>query len=138
MYAYLLLCHHHADTCVVAHNGDELVGFVSGYVLPRDPQTFFVWQVAVHPGARGAKLGVRMLQHILGRQSTSSTRYVETTVSPLNVASRRMFQRFAETISASVSEQTLFDRTAFGPEDHEEEVLFRIGPFDKGSVNEEM
>jgi L-2,4-diaminobutyric acid acetyltransferase len=131
-YAYLLLCHHHADTCVVARRSERIVGFVSGYVLPRDPQSLFVWQVAVHPDARGKQLGAHMLRHLFDRDSMSNVRFMETTVSPSNKASRAMFQRFADSINASVTEQMLFDRTAFGEEDHEEEVLLKIGPFDTG------
>ncbi|MGD2139957.1 MAG: diaminobutyrate acetyltransferase [Burkholderiales bacterium] len=132
-YAYLLLCHHFSDTCVIARMGKEVVGFISGYLLPADKQTFFVWQVAVHQRARGAQLGVRMLEHLMKRKGIGATaRFMETTVSPSNKASRRMFQRFADQNSASVKEQMLFDRTAFGNEEHEEEVLLKIGPFETG------
>jgi L-2,4-diaminobutyric acid acetyltransferase len=137
-YAYLLLCHHFANTCVTARSGGELVGFISGYILPDDSRTFFVWQVAVGPEARGARLGARMLQHLLARDEASSTRYLETTVSPSNFASRRMFQRFADLIDAPINEQMLFDRDAFGKEDHEEEVLLKIGPFETGRLRKVM
>lgn len=136
-YAYLLLCHHFADTCVVARYENAVVGFISGYVLPNDPQTFFVWQVAVDPEARGARLGARMLDHLLRREPVATTaRFMETTVSPSNTASRRMFQRLANEISAPIEQQMLFDRTAFGNEEHEEEVLLKIGPFDTARLRE--
>jgi L-2,4-diaminobutyric acid acetyltransferase len=127
-YAYLLLCHHFSDTCVVARAGKDIVGFISGYRLPVRPDTFFVWQVAVHPEMRGARLGVQMLQDLLQRESTAAVRFMETTVSPSNEASRRMFQRFADSAGAPINEQMLFDRSAFGDEEHEEEVLLKIGP----------
>lgn len=137
-YAYLLLCHHFAETCVIAKIKDGIVGFISGYTLPEDPTTFFVWQVAVHPGARGAHLGVRMLHHLLKRKSNAQAQFVETTVSPSNEASRRMFRHFAESISAPIDEQMLFDRAAFGNEDHEEEVLMKIGPINPAQSEKEM
>lgn len=128
-YAYLLLCHHFSDTCVVARTNKDIVGFISGYLLPADPDIFFIWQVAVHPQMRGARLGVQMLQHLLARESVAAARFMETTVSPSNEASRRMFQRFASSIGAPINERMLFDRSAFGDEEHEEEVLLKIGPF---------
>ena len=128
-YAYLLLCHHFSDTCVVGRAGKDIVGFVSGYRLPARPGTFFVWQVAVHPEMRGARLGIQMLQHLMARESVAAVRSIETTVSPSNAASRRMFQRFAASVGAPLEEQMLFDRSAFGGEEHEEEVLLKIGPF---------
>lgn len=136
-YAYLLLCHHYADTCVVARSEGRVTGFISGYIPPRTPNTLFVWQVAVRPEARGTRLGVRMLTHLLMRDTLSDARFLETTVSPSNLASRRMFQRFAEKIAAPIEERTLFDRTAFGGEDHEEEVLLKIGPFVTGLTGKE-
>lgn len=137
-YAYLLLCHHYADTCVIARMGQDTVGFISAYRLPQNPQTLFIWQVAVHPDARGARLGARMLQHLLKRKSNAATCFLETTVSPSNEASRRMFQRLADSIAAPINEQMLFDRAAFGDEDHEEEVLLKIGPFDTAAPRKEM
>ena len=137
-YAYLLLCHHHSDTCVVAKVSDKVVGFISGYLLPRDPQVFFVWQVAVHPRARGLQLGARMLRHLIKRESAAATRFMETTVSPSNEASRRMFQRFADEAGARVEEEMLFDRDVFGAEEHEEEALLKIGPFDMAALREEV
>jgi L-2,4-diaminobutyric acid acetyltransferase len=133
-YAYLLLCHHFSDTCVVARAGKDIVGFISGYSLPAGPGTFFVWQVAVHPETRGARLGVQMLQHLLQRESTAAVSFMETTVSPSNEASRRMFQRFADSAGAPINEQMLFDRSAFGEEEHEAEVLLKIGPFARASL----
>lgn len=128
-YAYLLLCHHFSDTCVIARADKDIVGFISGYRLPANPDVFFVWQVAVHPQMRGARLGVHMLRHLLARETVAAARFMETTVSPSNEASRRMFQRFAASVGAPINEQMLFDRSAFGEEEHEEEVLLKIGPF---------
>ena len=133
-YAYLLLCHHFSGSCVVARFGQEVVGFISGYKLPTDPQTFFVWQVAVHPDTRGVGLGTHMLQHLLQRESLAATRFVQTTVSPSNQASRRMFQRLATSVSAPINEEPLFERSAFGDEEHEEEMLLKIGPFARAAI----
>ena len=46
-YAYLMWCTDFADTAVVATDGDEVVGFVVGHRPPTDPDSAFVWQVAV-------------------------------------------------------------------------------------------
>lgn len=137
-YAYLLLCHHFSDTCVVARADNGIVGFISGYRLPARPDTFFIWQVAVHPEMRGARLGAQMLEHLMQRKSVTAVRFMETTVSPTNTASRRMFQRFAASAGASIDEQMLFDRSVFGEEEHEEELLLKIGPFPRTPLTKEM
>lgn len=129
-YAYLLLCHHFRDTCVVAEVDGKLFGFISGYLPPTQPDTFFVWQVAVHSDARGRGLGVSMLRYLLQQYRAGHIRYLDTTVSPSNQASRAMFARLARDLETVLSEQPLFPKALFGDSaGHEDEMLLRIGPF---------
>lgn len=129
-YAYLLLCHHFAPTCVVAELDGKLVGFISGYLPPTAADTFFVWQVAVHADARGCGLGLSMLRHLLLRPVSRHVRFLETTVSPSNGPSRGMFARLAKDLETDLTEQHLFDKGMFGSgSEHEDEKLLRIGPF---------
>lgn len=128
-YAYLVLAEHFAQTCILAETADgEVGGFISGYLLPERPDTLFVWQVAVHERARGQGLAQRMLAGLLARPACRNVRYLETTVSPSNQASRQLFQRFADSRGAELSEHPLFERRHFGAEAHEDEPLLRIGP----------
>ncbi|MBP6020202.1 MAG: diaminobutyrate acetyltransferase [Burkholderiaceae bacterium] len=129
IYTYLLLAEHHASTCVIAElDGGQLGGFISAYVHPNQTDTLFIWQVAVCVDARGCGLGQRMIQHLLQRPRLEPIRYLETTVGPANMASRRMFARVADSACAAVNESALFDRSLFGPDGHEDERLIRIGP----------
>lgn len=133
-YSYFLLCSHHADTCVVAQRGDAIMGFLSAYRLPRAPHTLFVWQVAVDAALRGRGLAGQMLAELLARPACAGVQWLETTVSPSNQASRRVFARFAERQQAVWHEEVFLSREHFGPEAHEEEVLLRIGPFTPGNA----
>ena len=67
MYCNVIQCDHFAETCVLAEVAGETAGWVSAYVMPNDPETLFVWQVAVADEARGRGLGTLMLQAILRR-----------------------------------------------------------------------
>jgi len=127
-YAYLLLCEHFADTCVVATREGAVIGFVSAYLPPKQDEVVFVWQVAVDEGARGMGLARAMLNDLLGRPACGQVRYLETTVSPGNPVSEKLFRSLAARMNTECSEQTLFSSDQFGDSDHEEEVLFRIGP----------
>lgn len=132
-YAYLLLCHHFSDTSVVAELDGKVVGYISGYVPPQQPDTFFVWQVAVHSDARGRGLGQRMLRFLLDQPTVAGVCYIDTTVSPSNKPSRAMFARLAQTLETHLEESELFTQAMFGPgAGHEEEKLLRIGPFNRG------
>lgn len=128
VYTYLLLCEHFQQTCVVAEIDGQLCGFVSAYLHPQHPDVLFVWQVAVHERARGMGLGKQMLTSLLNRPSTRQVRFLETTVGPDNVASRRMFHALAGDCRAEVQESALFESGLFGPGGHDDECLLRIGP----------
>lgn len=127
-YSYFLLCSHHAETCVVAERDATLAGFLSAYRLPQEPHTLFVWQVAVDTAARGQGLASRMLAGLMARPACQDVRYIETTVSPSNTASRQVFARFAAQRQAGWREEVFLDGSNFGSEAHEDEVLFHIGP----------
>ena len=127
-YAYLLLCTHFAETCVVAQVESQLAGFVSSYKKPTDASVLFVWQVAVSSDARGQGLGSRMLNELMNREPCQKVRWIETTISPSNEASWALFESFARRREASCVQQPLFQTEYFGGNAHEEERLLRIGP----------
>ncbi len=127
-YAYLLLCHHFGDTCIVAEHEGDLWGFVVGYRPPKEPDTLFVWQIAVSSKARGQGLGSRLLRQLLESQPAGSVRYLTSTVTPGNEPSMRLFHSFAEKLGVPCEQSVLFEESAFGQGEHEEEHLLRIGP----------
>lgn len=128
VYTYLLLCEHFQQTCVVAELDGQLCGFVSAYIHPSHSDVLFVWQVAVHERARGIGLGQQMLMSLLNRPLLRPVRFLETTVGPDNVPSRRMFHGVANDCQAKVKESALFESELFGSEGHDDECLLRIGP----------
>jgi L-2,4-diaminobutyric acid acetyltransferase len=128
IYAYLLLCEHFAETCVLAENNSLAVGFVSAYKPPSRRQVLFVWQVAVAAQMRGSGLAKTMLHELLRRDTLHSCRYLETTISPSNTPSRRLFHSLAQELEAPVTEKALFLEQDFGKDHHEQETLIRIGP----------
>ncbi|MCC5876436.1 MAG: diaminobutyrate acetyltransferase [Candidatus Sumerlaeia bacterium] len=129
LYCYLLVATHFAATSVVAEDNEGIGGCISAYILPSKPDTVFVWQVAVHPRMRGKGLAGKMLHEIIERKACGKVRFMETTVSPSNTASKRLFASFARSLGTEITEQTFFTAEHFGKEQHEDEVLHRIGPF---------
>ncbi|WP_025273702.1 diaminobutyrate acetyltransferase [Haloglycomyces albus] len=126
-YAYLLWCRDFADTTIVARHGDQIAGFITGYIRPDSPQTYFVWQVAVNPAFRRLGLALRMLDNVYERLGRNQIRFIETTVTPDNKASLRLFASFAEAHDADLKQDVLFNEHDLG-EGHEPEVLHTIGP----------
>jgi L-2,4-diaminobutyric acid acetyltransferase len=128
-YCNLLQCTDFADTCIVAERGDDIVGWVSGYRLPNDPGTLFVWQVAVHPDARGEGLGKRMLSTLLSRLAQSDVNSMRTTVTRDNHASRAMFRALADGLGAQIRERPHFDADTHFDSDQDSEYLIEIGRY---------
>ena len=126
-YYYHLICHDFADTCVVAQQGETIVGFISAYRQPKNPQCLFVWQAAVAEQARGQNLAFTMLQW-LTKQSKQVINRLETTISPSNIASQKFMQRVAHAYKADCITLPFLDKTDFGCGSHEDEILYSISP----------
>ncbi|HEY9438674.1 MAG TPA: diaminobutyrate acetyltransferase [Streptomyces sp.] len=133
-YSYLLWCRDFAATSVVARDErGRPVGFVTGYLRPDRPRTLVVWQVAVDRGRRGKGLAAALLDALAARVAADRGLIsVETTVTPDNTPSDRLFTSFARRHDVPLEREVLFDGALFpeGPgEAHLPEVLYRIGPF---------
>jgi diaminobutyrate acetyltransferase len=136
-YAYLLWCRDFAGTSVVARVDGAVVGFVTGFLRQEAPDTLMVWQVAVDPTQRGQNLAGRMLSTLVDRMVTQGVRWMETTISPSNEASIRLFSALARDRGTDIERRDLFspqDFPADEPGDHEAEDLYVIGPFPPGST----
>src|SRR5690606_8528259 len=135
LYCNLLHCTHFSATSVAAvskdsHGREQLVGFISAYLPPGQPETLFVWQVAVAAEARGQRLAARMLDEILERAVCQDVRYVDTTITPGNEASWGLFRSWARHHDAPTHSRVIFERDRHFEGRHDDEHLMRIGPFE--------
>jgi len=126
-YAYLLLCTHFRDTCVVVEHEGELVGCVLAYRPPTDPDCLFVWQVGVAPTARGRGLAGDMLDAVMQLPACHDARFMTASVAPDNRASRALFSAFARHFGVPLVEQEFLSADCF-PNAHAAEPLLKIGP----------
>ncbi|MFF6784181.1 diaminobutyrate acetyltransferase [Streptomyces sp. NPDC012510] len=129
-YSYLLWVRDFADTSAVARDETgEPVGFVTGYVRPQRPDTLLVWQVAVDESHRGRGLAAALLDGLTERVTrVHPVTTVETTITPGNTASERLFAAYADRHGACVERTVLFEAADFPDGPHQPEVLHRIGP----------
>ncbi|WP_439134888.1 diaminobutyrate acetyltransferase [Pseudomaricurvus sp.] len=128
-YCNLLQCSHFASTSVAATLDGELVGFISGYVIPERPDTVFVWQVAVGEAARGCGLATKMIKFILSQPACEKVSFLETTITEDNKASWALFTGAAKKLDAEISSSVFFDKDTHFQGEHDSEMLVRIGPF---------
>jgi L-2,4-diaminobutyric acid acetyltransferase len=130
-YSYLLWCRDFAGTSAVARDPEDgrPVGFLTGYIRPEHPDTLLIWQVAVDASQRGRGVASALLDGLtlrVARKHPLTT--VETTITPGNTPSERLFASYAARHGATVEREVLFEAAAFPDGPHEPEVLHRIGP----------
>ncbi|MTH79128.1 diaminobutyrate acetyltransferase [Paracoccus aestuariivivens] len=129
LYCNLLQCSHFAPTCVLAERNDNVVGWLSGYVPPQQPDTYFVWQICVDAETRGQGLAQRLLRQALARDACQGVRRVECTITRDNTASWALFVGLARDLGAVIQSELHFDRQKDFRDRHASEHLVSIGPF---------
>lgn len=124
LYCNLLQTLHFADSSVAAELDGELVGFVSGYLIPGREQELFVWQVAVAPESRGQGLALSMLNWLVDE---TKPRALETTITPDNEASWALFRALASKRNAVFTNAGIyFDSETIFNGEHDSEHLVRL------------
>ena len=93
-----------------------------------EPNSFFVWQVAVAKAARGKGLARRMIHALLDRPCTEGVTYLVTTVTDDNAPSWALFNGLARTWGTSLTRSAMFEHDTHFAGAHATEWLARIGP----------
>lgn len=125
MYCNLVQADHFRDTCVVAELEGEVVGWISGHMIPNE-HALFVWQVAVSPKARGLGLGRKMLMHLVERDACADATRLKTTITEDNDASWALFRSFARAIGGTLRDEPHFEREAHFDGHHDTEHMVTI------------
>lgn len=129
-YLYITIGAFFRESSVVVRDDEgDLAGMVTGYRLPNQPNTLFIWQVAVDPGYRGQGLAGKMFADILKRPEMEEVNKIKTTVSPSNRPSMRMFEKLADRLDADININEGFSADLFPGDNHEDERMLNIGPF---------
>lgn len=133
LYCYLLLCRQFRDTCLVAEEAGEVLGFVTAFRPPAQPEVIFVWQIGVGASARGRGIAARLLDHLLRLPACGDVRWLETTVTPDNHASRALFHSAARRWGTRCEVLPGLGPELFPGTGHQPEKLHRIGPISERS-----
>lgn len=128
VYCNLLQCSHFAGTCAIAERDGEILGWLSGYIPPSDPDTYFVWQVCTAAGARGRGLGKRLIAEVLARDVCKGVTRIQSTITDDNVPSWGLFRSIAAAQDAAMSRKPHFTRDDHFDGRHDTEFLVTIGP----------
>ncbi|MCW9043071.1 MAG: diaminobutyrate acetyltransferase [Pseudopelagicola sp.] len=126
MYCNLIQCDHFSDTCIVAELDGEIVGWISAYIPPSNPDTLFIWQVAVSSKARGMGLGSKMLNGLLRRRACAKVTQLQTTITGDNAASWGLFRKFADTHGGDLDAEPHFTKKDHFRGKHDTENMVTI------------
>lgn len=130
-YKYLLMCEFFQETCIVAKEGDRLIGFVTAFIPPDKDDTLFVWQIGVDSKFQGQGIASKLLSELFFQNNLEQIHYLEATVTPTNIASKALFRGFAKKQNTSCEVSECFSEDLFPGTNHEAELLYRIGPIKK-------
>lgn len=131
-YCYMLLASHFRDSCLVAERDGQVLGMVTGYRRPDRPDVAFLWQIGLRKAARGQGLGLDLARAFVAQDAFAGVNYLDTTVTPSNAASDGLFRALARELNAPLDRRVQFPAELFpDDEEHEPEVLYRIGLFDE-------
>ncbi|SEO16988.1 diaminobutyrate acetyltransferase [Salinihabitans flavidus] len=137
MYCNILQCDQFGDTCVVAELDGTVVGWVSAFIEPSDPESLFIWQVAVDAKARGMGVARRMLDHLLAREICAGVTRLRTTITADNEASWALFNSFADRMDADLEREPHYEREEHFEGRHATEYMVTIGEFDASGARDE-
>ncbi|MGB8623930.1 MAG: diaminobutyrate acetyltransferase [Paracoccaceae bacterium] len=130
MYCNTLQCDHFGETCVIAELNGKIVGWVSAFIMPSDPESLFIWQVAVDSDARGMGVAGKMLDHLLKRDACAGVTRLQTTITADNDASWALFNSFAEKMDAPLERDPHYKRDTHFEGRHATEYMVTIGDFE--------
>lgn len=125
MYCNLVQAEHFRDTCVVAELRGEIVGWLSGHMIP-DRNALFVWQVAVSETARGTGLGKKMLRELIARDACQDATHLKTTITEDNDASWALFRSFARQIGGTLEDRPHYESDTHFDGHHDTEHMVTI------------
>jgi L-2,4-diaminobutyric acid acetyltransferase len=133
VYCNLLQCDHFRDTCVVAELDGDIVGWISGYLVPNE-DALFVWQVAVSEKARGMGLGGLMLDEIFGREECDDANILKTTITEDNEASWALFKKFAKRHGGELEDEAHYTKDDHFEGRHDTEHMVTITLPEEGDM----
>lgn len=125
-YCHFLQSSHFKNTCIIAEKNNEILGFISGYKKPEEPNTLFIWQMAVAPDYRGKGLALIMLSSILTRKEHSHLAALEATITQSNKSSWRVFEKLDEICGGFGHVSTFLDENEHFNGNYDTEFLYRI------------
>ena len=122
-YYYHIICNDFSETSIIVEKKNNIIAFCSAYFKPKEPNVLFIWQIAVANEYRKLGIATKILNHLKKNLTIKS---IETTTSPSNKASKKLFEKFAKHHNVPIRKEVFLSASTFGENNHEEEILYQI------------
>src|SRR5699024_9043458 len=127
-YSYLMWGEYFQESSILAVDGNEIIGFITGFIPPNQPDTIFVCQVAVDDRYKGNGLENELIERLFIRvKHEQVVEYVEATVTTSNIPSRRLCEGVAHKNKTKSNVSEGITENQFTEDGHEAECKVRIG-----------
>ena len=90
---YRIMLRYFGDSCFIAEQDGEIVGFILGFETQRHPGSYFLWQIGVHPKFQGQGIGAKILAHMEDETRRKGCVRIEVTIDPENCPSQKLFEK---------------------------------------------
>lgn len=114
------------ETSVLAELDGQLLGWISAYILPYDPQTLFIWTVEVVEADRDVGISALMLGYLMRQEACAGVTRVQTVISCDEDRPWELFRRFARWQHSRMNVQPYFTQALTPHKRHENENLVTI------------
>ena len=124
-YTYWNLFRNFGDSCFIATNQEQPVGFITSHPTTTPSLEWFIWQAGILPEYRGNGLIDSLQDHVIDAARNSGAVALNTSIETDNPRSFGAFSRMAVRLGTTMEEIERFNLT---PEDPSvaPEVLYRI------------
>ncbi len=92
-HVYKIMIRYFGKYCYVARKGKRVVGWVMGFPVSANPDTYFLWQIGIDADMQGSGLGTRLLKFVEMDLCEKRCRRIELTIDPENRPSQKLFDK---------------------------------------------
>lgn len=134
VYCNLLQCIYFVDILVVVEMDGDLVGFIFGYILFKQQNMLFVWQVVVYGKVCGKGFVKCMLVELIKCDEVENVQFIEIIIILDNEVFWGMFCSFVYECWMFIEEFIFFDLCIYFVGEYNDEYLLCIGLFNCDDV----
>jgi diaminobutyrate acetyltransferase len=104
-HVYKIILRHFGNYCFIAEKEEQIIGFAMGVVSQSFSDTYFLWDIGIHPSYQRQRIGAKLIIEIEKELKKLHFKRIELTIDPINISSQKFFEKMKyHNISETVGE----------------------------------